>query len=81
MAAKHSTSHWPELRKAGPSLCEAGRVLKLLMCQLLPLAHCPPLETSQDISQAVEVCEGGKGKIKGVARLVSRMWHGGGCHC
>lgn len=53
-------------------------LLKLLMCQLLPLAHCPPLETSQDISQAVEVCEGGKGKIKGVARLVSRMWHGGG---
>lgn len=80
MAARHSASHWPELRKEGPSLHEAGRVLKLLMCQLLPLAHCPPTEASQDTSKTVEVCER-KGKIKGIARLVNRMWHGEGDHC
>lgn len=52
-------------------------MLKLLMCQLLPLAHCPPPETSQDTSQTVEVREEGNGRIKGIDRLVNKMWHRG----
>lgn len=52
-------------------------MLKLLICQLLSLAHCPPPETSQDTSQTVEVREEGNSRIKGIARLVNRMWHRG----
>lgn len=52
-------------------------MLKLLICQLLSLAHCPPPETSQDTSQTVEVRDEGSSRIKGIARLVNRMWHWG----
>jgi hypothetical protein len=41
MAAKHSTSHWPELRKAGPSLCEAGRVAEITHVPAVALGTLP----------------------------------------